>query len=199
MSGIDIKIDARPALAQLGQIAQAASRLGAIQTGVREGLAPIITAAKADVQQPGKPGYYPRYGAKKRKKHLRDTIGQLARVYSGTIVGVVGPQAPAGAHGHNVEHGHRIAVGGSVARQGTPQIKWRPGGPGRPPKHVFAKGAPRSKRGRTGMGTVIGQARAFPFMRPAELANRERAKAIMLDSLAKHVAAAVAAGGAANG
>lgn len=195
MTQINFSIDARSALAQLNQIATAAQRAETIRNGVRAGMAPVIDAARTRVQQPGKPDYTPRHGRRKAKKKLRDTIGQLTRIYQNHVVGVVGPQAPAGAHGHLVEGGHRIAVGGSVARKGQPAIKWRPGGPGRPPKHIFSKGAPRARRGITGGGRVIGQARAFPFMRPAWESVASRVESTMVAAMQEHVARAVAAGG----
>lgn len=55
------------------------------------------------------PGYP---GDKPDKKPLRDTIGVVERVYDHAIVVVVGPQYPAGAHGHLVEFGHEKVLWG---------------------------------------------------------------------------------------
>lgn len=63
----------------------------------------IVAAAQREVPQPGYPGDDP------KKKPLRDTIAKEVKTYpSGTVVAVVGPQYPAGAHGHLVHEGHEI-------------------------------------------------------------------------------------------
>jgi hypothetical protein len=197
---IKFNMDARAAIANIDRIASAAGRIEALQSSVKEAVQPIIATAKSLVQQPGKPGYWKRYGQKKRKKHLRDTIGSTVRIYARALVGVVGPLAPAGAHGHLVEFGHRIATGGSVSRMGTPQIKWRPGKAGRKPKHVFAKGAPSARlrkdgTRRTGLGSVVGQAQAFPFMAQAAEANESQVLGILTKAVARHIDAAAKIGG----
>lgn len=51
-------------------------------------------------------------------KHLRDTIAVEIRHYEeGRVLAVIGPQAPAGAHGHLVEYGHKLIVHGKPAGQ----------------------------------------------------------------------------------
>jgi len=65
-----------------------------------------------------KPGYP---GDKPGLKALRDTIEEVVKKYGakdqfGVLVGLVGFAWGAGSHGHIVEHGHRIAVGGSLRR-----------------------------------------------------------------------------------
>jgi hypothetical protein len=46
------------------------------------------------------------------KKPLRDTIGVVVREYMTAIVIYVGPQYPAGAHGHLIEFGHNLVLFG---------------------------------------------------------------------------------------
>ena len=61
----------------------------------------VMNAARKLVPQPGYPGDKPEF------KPLRDTIG--VEVKDGEqIYAVIGPERPAGAHGHLVEYGHRI-------------------------------------------------------------------------------------------
>lgn len=65
----------------------------------------VVEAAKREVPQPGYPFDKP------SKKPLRDTISFEIRDYPpDTVVSVVGPQYPAGAHAHLVEQGHEIWV-----------------------------------------------------------------------------------------
>jgi hypothetical protein len=84
---------------------------------------------------------------------------------------------------------------------GTPTIKWRPGKAGRAPKHIFGKGAPSAKlnkitgQRRTGLGSVVGQAQAFPFMEQAAAANQSQVMAILTAAVARHIDAAADAGG----
>ena len=202
MSGILIKIslDARPALAQLERIKSMAQRADIIAKASKEALQPIIDAAKRMVQQPGSPGYNKRYWPRGSKKHLRDTIGQVTRIYQNHVVGVAGPLAPAGAHGHLIEFGHRVARGGTLVRTKTTPIKWRPGGSGRQPKHSFRRGStPISRGGIAGGGRVVSNARAFPFIKPAADANESRASGIMLAALQEHITRAVNAAGGVDG
>lgn len=55
-----------------------------------------------------------RVGVKADKKHLLDTIDVVFRDYRGGqyFLAVIGPQYPAGAHGHLVEFGHRNGING---------------------------------------------------------------------------------------
>ena len=192
---IELKIDVAPALASLSRIAIASQKTDAIRAGTRDALQPVINAAKAIVQQPGKPGYFTRYGKRKRKKHLRDTIGQATRIYDKAIVGVAGPLSPAGAAGHLVELGHRIAKGGTLVRTKSAPLRWKEGGRGRRPKHAFLRGStPNSKTGITGGGKVVGQTRAIPFMSVAWAQHEQTVKQSMVSAITKHVAEAAAAG-----
>jgi hypothetical protein len=62
-------------------------------------LKPVLSTAKKLVPKPGYPGDKPQY------KPLRDTLKVASRTMrpGSTWYGMVGPQYPAGAHGHLVE------------------------------------------------------------------------------------------------
>lgn len=69
----------------------------------------------------------PRTGKKAGKKHLRDTIRSEVRDYGRVKVLVVGPEYPAGAHGHLVEFGHReFLFGRETGRRVPPKPFMRP-------------------------------------------------------------------------
>lgn len=55
-------------------------------------------------------------------KPLRDTIGIAVREYGDVrTLAVIGPEVPTGAHGHNVEYGHRIVrAGKDTGRRAQP-------------------------------------------------------------------------------
>ena len=60
-------------------------------------------------------------------KPLRDTIGSVVRGYGDRTLGVIGPELPAGAHGHNVEFGHEeILFGVRTGRRVPPHPFMRP-------------------------------------------------------------------------
>lgn len=120
-----------------------------LEKAVRKGLNRIKKRARELVPPPGYPGDKPGL------KPLRDTIGTVLRRYKGGVViaGVVGPEYPAGAHGHLVEHGHRIAVRGTGTLMPKPWSK--------------RKSPPKSKIGRSGQGVVGGMVKPRPFMAPA--------------------------------
>lgn len=69
-----------------------------------------IVQAKAKQHCP-KPGYK---GDDPDKKPLVDTIGVKVWIGDHGIVCYVGPQYPAGAHGHLIEFGHRMVIHGQV-------------------------------------------------------------------------------------
>ena len=140
----------------------------AVEKALKAAAGPIRRAAQNKVQQPGKPGYYARYGAtrttfgrrpkrKQGKKMLRDTIGYDVSRDHNIITLKIGPKYPAGAHGHLVEHGHDVVTGG------TKRQKARKGW------------APKSRTGRTGMGVVAGRAQPFPFLEPAAQQSEQQA------------------------
>lgn len=101
---------------------------------------PVVAAAKKNVTGPGYKG------DKKGLKPLRDTIGMQVRDYGTTWVAIIGPEYPAGAHGHLVEFGHDIVIGGRAAR-------------------VDAEEA--SDDNETPKGKRVGRVRPYPFLRPA--------------------------------
>ena len=94
---------------------------------------------------------------RKTGKHLRDTLETVVKRYGNIIVVVMGPGWPAGAHGHLVEWGHRIA------RYGTGTLATFSA------SGKLVKRAAKSKRGAGFRGTGISDSRTreMPFMRPA--------------------------------
>jgi hypothetical protein len=87
----------------------------------------------------GDPTHHP------ENKPLRDTIAVEVRDYGPRAMAVVGPQYPAGAHGHLVEFGHDIVPRGESRSVGRGRVS----------------GAKRKG------GTTQGRARPMPFMRTA--------------------------------
>lgn len=128
------------------------------------GAAARIVVARAKQLCPP-PGYkYDKPG----KKALRDTIGWVFREYTGAKVAVIGPLAPAGAHGHLVERGHRMAVGGRVAREWE-ERNLRDAAMGRLTKRQVRAMRGWAKRGgrKPIKGRVVGRVAGRPFMEPA--------------------------------
>jgi hypothetical protein len=68
----------------------------------------VVKRAQDLCPKPGYPGDDP------TKKPLRDSIGMEVRVYDHAIVIVIGPEYPAGAHGHLIEFGHYHVMFGVV-------------------------------------------------------------------------------------
>lgn len=119
-------------------------------------------------------------GDKPNLKPLRDTIGWVFREYTAARIAVIGPLAPAGAHGHLVEHGHRMVTRGRVAREwenklaATPvdQVTDRQ-------KRALAGWHSRvaNKRGRRSViptGLVVGFVPPKPFMGPASEQTKQQ-------------------------
>lgn len=99
-----------------------------------------VVAARARTLCPvGDPTHHP------ENKPLRDTIAVEVRDYGVRSLAVVGPQYPAGAHGHLVEFGHDIVARGESTNVG----KGRRSG-------AKSKG-----------GLTSGRTQPKPFMRPA--------------------------------
>lgn len=149
----------------------------------------VIREAKARAPKPGYDGDKPGL------KPLRDTIGQAFREYTAARVIVIGPMAPAGAHGHLVEHGHRMVVAGTVARDwqvanaeaeaaGTLSARQR---------RAIAGWKRRRRSTKVNTGRVVGFVQGKPFMEPAakttESQQRATFDAAMRDELAKLVTA----------
>lgn len=72
-----------------------------LEKAIRKGIGMVSKRAKQLVPPPGYPGDKPGL------KPLRETLGTVLRRYKNgmIIAGVAGPEYPAGAHGHLVEHG----------------------------------------------------------------------------------------------
>lgn len=99
-----------------------------------------VVAVEARVQCPrGDPT------SKPELKALAETIGVEVKDYGARSLAVVGPQWPAGAHGHLVEYGHDIVARG----------EGKAGGP------------KRAKGGKKHEGKTTGRAKANPFLRRA--------------------------------
>jgi len=147
----------------------------------------IISArAKQLVRKEGMQGYNKRSPQRLGKKRLVETIGHVVREYharkfSGFVL-VVGPQYPAGSHGHLVEHGHRVSQVGS----GTLHRIKRPG------KRQFS--TPRSTIGKTGQGKHITNTRPFPFMEPAARDSEGKIAAAVESSLKRAIDKALGSG-----
>lgn len=97
-------------------------RLKWLPKGIRKGATIIKNRAKQLCPKGGQ-----REGVKAGKKHLRDTIGIANRRYKGgrLLATYIGPEYPAGAHGHLVEYGHR-GVFGDMSKRVPPKPFMRP-------------------------------------------------------------------------
>jgi len=99
-----------------------------------------VVAAKARTLCPvGDPTHHP------ENKPLRDTIAVEVRDYGVRALAVIGPQYPAGAHGHLVEFGHDIVARGESKNVGK------------------SRRSGAKKKG----GLITGRTQPQPFMRPA--------------------------------
>lgn len=74
-------------------------RRSAYERGLRDAAGLVVRRARELCPPSGYPGDKPGL------KALRETIGYVLRAYGDIYVAVVGPQRPAGAHGHLVEYG----------------------------------------------------------------------------------------------
>jgi len=119
-----------------------------------------IVAARARMLCPvGDPSHEP------EKKPLRETIAVEIREYQGRTLAVVGPQYPAGAHGHLVEFGHDIVPRGQSRSVGKGRLS----------------GA--KKKG----GVTTGRTQPKPFLRPAFDSTRGQQMAAMERILAQAI------------
>jgi len=84
------------------------------------------------------------------KRYLKRKIKSYSK--NATIFGMVGPEKHKAPHAHLVEFGHRIVVGGTVAR-----------------KDGSLKGGGKNR----GAGRVVGFVPPRPFLRPAFQQNKE--------------------------
>lgn len=138
MAGVTIKLDGYDEL--LAELNRIDDRLSKRLTREMVKAAGEIVAARARERCPiGDPKHKPEL------KPLRDTIGVEVRDYGERALAVVGPEYPAGAHGHLVEFGHDIVGRGQSKSMGRGRVS----------------GAKRKG------GVTQGRARPHPFLRPA--------------------------------
>jgi HK97 gp10 family phage protein len=138
MSGVTIKLDGYDEL--LRALDRIDDTLSKRVTRDMVKAAGEIAAARARVLCPvGDPTHHP------ENKPLRDTIAVEVKDYGVRALAVVGPQWPAGAHGHNVEFGHDIVARGQGKNVGK------------------ARRSGAKKKG----GVAKGRTQPKPFMRPA--------------------------------
>lgn len=176
-----VNVDTTEIVATLSRIENGFRRGRILIDALRDALEPIAADARELAPQPGKPGYTPRRGQRRTRKMLKDTIGVVTALVDGgsrgaTLFGLVGPQYPAGASAHLVELGHRMAAGGSLKRIRNINYK--------------KLSQPKSKRGLTGMGKVVGFVRPRPFMRPAFERHEERIESRMAEAVDRMIAEA---------
>lgn len=127
-------------LAKLGIL----NRQPAIKQGVRNMANVVRRRVRETLPKPGYPGDKPGL------KPLRDTAATKVVEYpSGVVVGLVGFEWGAGSHGHLVELGHRMVVGGRVPRLGKTQ------------KTVIAPPAVLKAMGLSPEGTMTGRVVGF--------------------------------------
>jgi hypothetical protein len=88
----------------LGKIADPERRNQAFVGGLKAASQLVVSRAKELVPAPGYPGDKPGL------KALRNTLGHIVKQYTSAFVAIIGPQRPAGAHGHLVEGGTRPHV-----------------------------------------------------------------------------------------
>jgi hypothetical protein len=103
---ITTTIEQRDDVARLLSDFESANRILGFSRAIRK--AGKIVAKRAKELCPA-PGYQ---GDDPTKKPLRETIGVVVREYGHIVVMYVGPEYPAGAHGHLVEFGHQLVLFG---------------------------------------------------------------------------------------
>jgi len=175
------------ALAKMDQVTRARTVHRALSAAAR----PIVAASRANVQQPGRAGYYEqtdgkRPAKKQSKQMLTKSMGHVIRDKPGGVyLLVMGPKWPGGAHGHLVERGHRIAVGGVlpyIQREGwTAEKVWHT----KLKTMVFKHGKPRRHKPGAKRGVQRGSARPFPFLAPAVASRQAAAQQAMERQIAK--------------
>jgi hypothetical protein len=176
-ASVRIEFNLTEVKAKLDLVEGAMAKLDVLKAAMVDALNPTATAAAELVPQPGKAGYTPRRGRRKGMPHLRSQMRAIARIYPRRkfIVGVAGPQyksSRGGNHGHLVEDGHRLVLGGTTERVG----RWK------------EKGTPNAKKARrTGAGRIAGQVEGRPFLAPAAARTRANAQKQFAASVAKFV------------
>lgn len=175
---VRITFDLAPIAAKLSAAQSAMGSLEVLRDAMQAALYPVANAARSEAPQPGKPDYSERRGARRSRPKLRDTMRVAARVYARQkrVVGVAGPSYPRGAHGHLVEHGHRLVRGGSTARVG----RWA------------SKAIPAAKLAeRTGAGAVAGHVSPRPFLAPAAAKTQAYAQRQFVEAASEWLDSAV--------
>lgn len=98
-AAVSIKIENVKRIERLLERLEAEIREKALKAAVKAGATVLARAMRKKAPKPGYPGDKP------GKKPLKDTIGTVSRGRGVKQYAVVGPQYPAGAHGHLVEFG----------------------------------------------------------------------------------------------
>jgi hypothetical protein len=91
--------------------------------------------------------------------HMSSTAGAAEAVLGSAVIGKVGYFGQGGSAAWLVEHGHRIVIGGTVARISGKRKGQSP----------YAK-----NKANTGKGTVVGQAPPHPVLAPAYAESKDR-------------------------
>lgn len=120
----------------------------------------IKRRARQTVPQPGYPG--DKTLKNPDLKPLRDTIGVRVKNRQKDVLAIVEPMRPKGAHGYNVEHGHRIRVG--AKRKRYHRGKWSIDKNGR---RVWHRGQSEFYPGRAGYLVPGRKTAARKFMKKA--------------------------------
>lgn len=193
-ASVGITVDTKRVEAALTSVSAAVNGR-AVKNGLRAGVRTIATAAIQRVQQPGSDGYYAatdgvRKGRKASKPMLKDSISYVVREpKTGLLEGRAGPTWRAGAHGHLVEGGHRMAVGGSIMSRKEEHLQKLidAGRLTARQKRAIAGWVQRFRRKGTAKrlhkGRVVGFVAPRPFLAPAVQAVGQQAADNMIRSI----------------
>jgi hypothetical protein len=166
----------------LAKIADPERRNEAFVGGLRQASEAVVTRARELTPAPGYPGDKPGL------KALRDTLGHVVKQYTTTFVAVIGPQRPAGAHGHLVEGGTRRHV--ITAKSGKfLKLPLFSGGllAAHPDLDSSASALPSLARRVIRRAVRHPGARAKPFMSPAATDTRPQQEAAIIAGINKLV------------
>lgn len=146
------------ALKTLGAQVEREATKPAIQAGAN--VVTVVARAEAKKHSPG--AAERKITRKMTDPHLFEKVAFRLRTYQkGNVVfAAVGEEAKGAQHAHLVEFGHRMVVGGSVARITGKQKGYAP-----PTKNKALRGA----------GRVVGQVPPHPWLRPVFEARKRRA------------------------
>ena len=138
MAGVSIQLDGYDELiAEINRIEKELT--GDILRDVVGAGGEVVAARARQICRRGDPRHKPEL------KPLADTIEMVTKSYGQRAIAVVGPGWPAGAHGHNVEHGHDIVARGQGKNRGRGRVKG----------------------GKKADKLIGGRTKPQPFMRPA--------------------------------